>query len=97
MPMSRQDADAVLIRALEEIRGLPVEHKRGHAPLAAIYRASTPVLRDWVYGERFEGRSLHGREELQRRNTEATIRIAQLTLAVSVIALIVSVIAAVTA
>jgi hypothetical protein len=75
--MSRQEADALLISALEEIRGLREQHKRGHAPLEAIYRASTPVLRDWVYAEGLEGRSLQGREELQRRDTAATVRIAQ--------------------
>jgi hypothetical protein len=71
--------------------------KKGWAPLEAIYGSSTDTLTQWVYAEGLAGRSLQGREELQRREAErATSRllmVAWLTLAVSAIALAVSIIA----
>jgi hypothetical protein len=104
MPLSERDANEAIVKAGREIADLrsasrlSKEHELGWAPLEAIYRASTDVLREWVYAEGLTGRSLQGREELQRREAAMAdsriIRVAWLTLAVSVIALIVSLLAA---
>jgi hypothetical protein len=103
MAMNEQEANEAIAAAMREIEDLrrtgklDEARKKGWAPLEAIYGSSTDTLTQWVYAEGLAGRSLQGREELQRREAErATSRllmVAWLTLAVSAIALAVSIIA----
>jgi hypothetical protein len=103
MAMNEQEANeeiAAAMREIEELKPtgkLDEARKKGWAPLEAIYKSSTDTLTQWVYAEGLTGRSLQGREELQRREadraTSRVLMVAWLTLAVSGIALVVSVIA----
>ena len=101
MAMNEQEANeaiAAAMRGIEDLRRtgkLDEARKKGWAPLEAIYGSSTDTLTQWVYAEGLAGRSLQGREELQRREAERELllMVAWLTLAVSAIALAVSIIA----
>jgi hypothetical protein len=102
LSMTRDQANAALERATEEVDELRAsgyftrEHKKGYAPLAAIYAASNDVLERWVYADGPEGRALQGRDEIERRDAARLLKVAIVTLLVSSVAIVVSIVIALT-